>query len=226
MNASLENAERLSAFLDDELASTDVDALLDALENPACRQQMLRFSVREQLVQGAQLPRSAADDLGMRLRPQLQTPTEVAKSQPQRWLPRIAALFQPAVWIPAGGLAASALVGVVAWQLNAPLQTPANPAVGSQTASAVAAPVAALATANELPVSLVSAQANSQSMAVSAGSPRELVIPAPDNSKEIEQLYLQHARFRGGYLLSTPAAFARVGVQPSMATQVSTQADP
>lgn len=226
MNSSLENAERLSAFLDDELASTDVDALLDALENPACRQQLLRFSARDQVVQGAERTFSAAEDLGMRLRPQLQAPASSRAAKPERhhWWHGLTALLRPAVWIPAGGVAASALVAVVAWQVNAPLQTtqPAN--LVSASAPPASQQLATTAASSNLPVTLVGAPASLR--ASSASSPRELVIPAPENSKEIEQLYLQHARFRGGYLLSTPAAFARVGVQPTMAAPADAQTDP
>lgn len=228
MNASLENAERLSAFLDDELASTDVDALLDALENPACRQQMLRFSMREHVAQGAQLPLTTADDLGMRLRPQMQSQPESPALQPQRrrWLQNITALLQPAVWIPAGGVAASALVAVVAWQISAPLQD-TQPADLASAAAPLASSLPAQSSGpSDLPVTLVAAPASLPSLRAGEASQRELVIPVPENSKEIEQLYLQHARFRGGHLLSTPAAFARVGVQPTMATQVSNKTDP
>ena len=43
MNPGTEISERLSAFVDDELGVDEIEALLDSLDNPACRAQLHRF---------------------------------------------------------------------------------------------------------------------------------------------------------------------------------------
>ncbi len=207
MTASLEHAERISAFVDGELSASEVDALLDSLDNPACRGQLARFA-RQGRRGCPDIDISAA--VAARIR-QEQAPIRNRQIRvsplllPFRWRP------SARTWVAASGFAAAASVAVVALNIApATQQVDSVAAIPEIAGDTRAAPVAALAAR---PVLVNATQSQVASTLGDAGSsaPRELVIPVPEQRTELEQLYLQHARFRGGYALASPVSYGRIG---------------
>lgn len=206
MTASLEHAERISAFVDGELSASEVDALLDSLENPACRGQLARFA-RQGRRGCPDIDISAA--VAARIR-QEQAPVRNRQVRvsplllPFRWRP------SARTWVAASGFAAAASVAVVALNIApATQQVDSVAAIPEIAADALTTPAALAAR----PVLVNASQSQVASTLGDAGSsaPRELVIPVPEQRTELEQLYLQHARFRGGYALASPVSYGRVG---------------
>lgn len=203
MTAPLEHAERISAFVDGELSSTEIDALLDSLENPACRGQLARYA-RQGQRDGPAVDISASVAACIRQEAAAAVPGRRAKPVllPFRWRP------SARTWVAASGFAAAASVAVVALNIAPATQ---------QVELPVSAPEMALASPSRTitgvtaPVSLVSTAGAAATMVASEKPTRELVIPAPEQRTELEQLYLQHARFRGGYALAAPVSYGRVG---------------
>lgn len=225
MSASHNNAEKLSAFIDGELSAAEVDDLLEALENPACRDQLARFSRCKSFqihtfdISGAvakcieeeskQTASAAVVDLS------------AAKERRQTHLTK-----QPfkQVWMAASAFAVAASVAVVALNISPSVQQdvlPAGPALAQaqdghqRSASILPSPTSHSQSLTVAPVQLVT-DSNTATVA-SADEGRELVIPAPAQSAELDQLYLQHARYRGGYALAAPVSYGRVGVSMTAA---------
>ncbi len=205
MTAPLEHAERISAFVDGELSSAEVDALLDSLENPACRGQLARYA-RQGARDCPALDISAA--VAARIRAEQNQAAPVVGRRFNPVLSRFRRRPSARAWVAASGFAAAASVAVVA--LNIAPATQQNDVPLSAVPVALAAP-ASNARTLAAPVSPISASAEATAVAAADKPSRELVIPAPQQRNELDQLYLQHARFRGGYALAAPVSYGRVG---------------
>lgn len=188
MTNPLDTAERLSAFVDGEMGADEIDALLDSLDNPACRDQLRRFAT----VGSARDAAPMVDISGaVKARMAAEAPARVVSMATRR--PSV--LRRRVAW---AGLAAAASVAALALNLAPVLQD-----------SAVdAAPVPMAVVAND---GLAVATATAVEAQPVAGRPRELVIPSPSTS-DLDRLYLQHARYRGGYALAAPVSYGRVGI--------------
>ncbi len=202
MTAPLEHAERISAFVDGELSSAEVDALLDSLENPACRGQLARYA-RQGARDCPALDISAA--VAARIRAEQNQAAPVVGRRFNPVLSRFRRRPSARAWVAASGFAAAASVAVVA--LNIAPATQQNEVPLSAVPVALAAPASNARTL----AAPISASAEVTAVAAADKPSRELVIPAPQQRNELDQLYLQHARFRGGYALAAPVSYGRVG---------------
>lgn len=205
MNAPHETGERLSAFLDGELAADEIDALLDSLDNAACRGQMLRFGASR-----CDKPTVAHGQLAQRICASVRAEAAQSLAPQPRWRQWIQWRPSPQAWVPASGLAVAAAVGAVSLNLAPLSQSPAEQPVVAAVKSLQqpVQPPLLQAAASGPAVRTVALTADS---AAAADTARELVIPAPPERRELDQLYLQHARFRGGFAMSPPASLARAG---------------
>ena len=213
MTAPHDHAERLSAFVDGEMAAAEVDALLDSLENPACRDQLARFARQRQKATPC-VDISAA--VAQRIRQECAAASVPSAGTVVSWKP----LWRPFQWMASGrtaviatGFAAAASVAVVALTLTPAVleqqQTPVAD-IAQSDAPVSSVPIASNSLtrgAQPLPVQLVAQTTGAPQQT----APRELVIPAPAEQNDLDQLYLQHARFRGGYALAAPVSYGRVG---------------
>lgn len=215
MTAPQEHAERISAFVDGELSANEIDALLDSLENPACRGQLARYArLGRRDCPTLDISASVASRIREVQKPESSDVRAKPLLLPFRWRPSARS------WVAASGLAVAASVATVALNI-APLAQPghAPETAGMSLASTQqnSAPVAALSTA---PAQTVAFSAASAAQGAASEKPaRELVIPAPQQRTELEQLYLQHARYRGGYALAAPVSYGRVGASVAAVPQ-------
>lgn len=239
MNPQQDHAERLSAFLDGELAADEVDALLEALENPACRDQLGRFA-------SCSIQRSNGGAIGSRA-----TGSSTHCDISDAVLADIRAESSSGSRPAAGGSKVVSLVG----RMSSRLRTQRTAAVRTLAAAASIAALSVMvvplmntspennavsdvATNSLGPASVATASRPDGAAGASASEPvvstvafsegvvpdserRELVIPVPRENIDLNQLYLQHARFRGGYALAAPVSYGRVGVKVPATEQES-----
>lgn len=232
MNPGTEISERLSAFVDDELGVDEIEALLDSLDNPACRAQLHRFgSCRPQ---GG---RSAAPlDLSARVAAQIRSERGPSRPGRRAWRPLLAWQrlrdWRPSMadLVPVGSLAAAASVALVAFNLGPEATVPAAAPAADPAAVLAAVPAGAAESSLSAPAQTVAlaaagpaTAAPNPAVAAEEGS-EDLVIPAPMPRAALDQMYLQHARFRGGYAMSPPATYARAGVTLVPAAEAASDA--
>ncbi len=133
MTASLEHAERISAFVDGELSPSELDALLDSLENPACRGQLARY---------ARLGKRDCPALDISAAVATRIREETARAEPlskRRYKPVLKPFRRrpsARAWVAASGFAAAASVAVVALNIAPATQKLESPSTVTPVALA------------------------------------------------------------------------------------------
>ncbi len=231
--------DRLSAFLDGELGSDEVDALLEQLSQTGQRELLLRMSLAQSVLAGGMSPPSSGFDLSesvaaaVREQP-LHPADRVARVVPLRSAARLGGKrFQ----VPAAGWALAASVVFAAVLLVS--QTPPDGDAGTALTAAAPAPSGTAATVStyasperataRAPVVAdvrLASSSGKEPEPAAAGAGRELVIAAPGQQagswptaqspavqRQLNTLLINHARYGGGYAMGGPLGYARVAAQ-------------